>query len=135
MCIKATISHLMIFHLNRLLCSSHFLIPHEAVLRGIINEIEETLEMLCHIEGCIFSPENVIPSYSRDMIVSLILHLKKTQSSALNSQNDYINNVLEYLLLILPPEVAIRARESRNNFSCSQRQYNFSLTCHTNCHI
>ena len=81
--------------------------------RGIINEIEETLEMLCHIEGCIFSPENVIPSYSRDMIVSLILHLKKTQSSGLNSQNDYINNALEYLLWILPPEVAIRARESR----------------------
>ncbi|XP_052068615.1 uncharacterized protein LOC127707897 [Mytilus californianus] len=90
----------------------------------IISEIEEMLMELCHVEGCMFTPENTIPSYNHDLLVSLILFLRNTEKSEILNQKHFFEMAISLILWMIPPEVMVRAMESKLYYKSSGRVEN-----------
>ncbi|CAG2190396.1 RNF213 [Mytilus edulis] len=77
-------------------------------LKTVVDEITHEITTLCQIQNYSFIPEEVIPSYSFDLIVSLVVQLNQTVDE--EHIKDY---AFERLLWLMPPEVVIRASESK----------------------
>ncbi|CAC5397569.1 RNF213 [Mytilus coruscus] len=101
------------FRLSKLIDSDDF--------GDIINEIEEMLLELCHVEGYMFTPENAIPSYNHDLLVSLILLLRKTKKSEILNPNHFFEMAIHLLLWMIPPEVIARAKECKLYYKDSSK--------------
>ncbi|VDH96558.1 Hypothetical predicted protein [Mytilus galloprovincialis] len=77
-------------------------------MQPIVTKITEEITSLCQIPNYSFIPEDVIPSFSLDLIVSLVVHLSKTVG-----EEHIHDNAFGRLLWLFPPEVIVRAKESK----------------------
>ncbi|CAC5402561.1 RNF213 [Mytilus coruscus] len=85
-------------------------------MKSMVEEISQEMKSLCQIPNHSFIPEDVIPSYSLDLIVSLIIHLNQ------KVDDEHIKDcAFERMLWLIPPEVMIRAKESK--FSQSKQYF------------
>ncbi|XP_052068616.1 uncharacterized protein LOC127707898 [Mytilus californianus] len=80
-------------------------------LKKAVYELNNDIVNFCKIPNHAFSPNDVIPSYSTNLLVSLIIKLQQNMACTSSLEN-IKKNAFDTLLWLVPPEVVIRSKES-----------------------
>lgn len=78
----------------------------------VVDEISNNVSDLCLIPHHEFSPSDIIPLFSRDFLVSLVVHCKQITSSDIATDEILRTSAFKSLLWLIPPEVIIRGTDS-----------------------
>ncbi|CAG2241116.1 RNF213 [Mytilus edulis] len=77
----------------------------------VVHTIKAEMKEFCQLPNQTFLPEDIIPTYSEDLLVSLVVRCKQVLGN-LATSIDVKTFIYEKLLWLLPPEVIVRGKDS-----------------------
>ncbi|KAL3853050.1 hypothetical protein ACJMK2_016633 [Sinanodonta woodiana] len=88
----------------------------------VVSELEHWVASVSSIAGKHFTPEDIIPIYSKDMIPSLVLHVSSKPHSDSQTLQRKIEACKVTLLPVMKPEAIVRLDVSNYGKTCSDEE-------------
>ncbi|XP_076077139.1 uncharacterized protein LOC143047776 [Mytilus galloprovincialis] len=77
----------------------------------VVHIIKEEMKAFCQLQNQTFIPDDIIPTYSEDLLISLVVRSKQVLGNE-SSSSDVKSFIYDRLLWLLPPEIIVRGKDS-----------------------